>query len=192
MNAFRRDAVAKAIWIFACAALLVGLAGAALAAQPGIGDPLGLGPAKKIDDWVIGLIVVLALGLLILVGIFLAFFKIWIRALASGARVSFGTLIGMRLRKVSAGLIVDARIMAVKAGLTISTNDLETHFLAGGNVLQVIRSLIAADKANIELSFQKATAIDLAGRDVFQAVQISVKPEAVSYTHLTLPTTPYV
>jgi uncharacterized protein YqfA (UPF0365 family) len=95
------------------------------------------------------------------------------------AHVSFGTLIGMRLRKVSAGLIVDARIMCVKAGLSVSTNDLETHFLAGGNVLLVVKALIAADKANIPLSFQKAAAIDLAGRDVFQAVQISVKPEVI-------------
>ncbi len=82
MNAFRREAVAKAIWFLACAALLVGLADAALAAQPGTGDPLAPGPAKKMDDWVIGVIVVLALGFLIVVGIFLAFFKIWIRALA--------------------------------------------------------------------------------------------------------------
>jgi len=179
MNALRHDTVAKAIWICACAAALVGLAGAALAAHPGTGHLLAQGGGETLKTGWIIVIVVVAILFLIFLGIVIAFFKIWIRALASGARVGFGTLIGMRLRKVSAGLIVDARIMAVKAGLTVSTNDLETHYLAGGNVLQVIRSLIAADKANIELSFQKATAIDLAGRDVFQAVQISVKPEVI-------------
>ena len=129
---------------------------------------------------VIVVIIVAALLVLILLGVILAFFKVWIRAYASGAHVSFGTLVGMRLRKVPASLIVDARIIAAKAGLAgTTTNDLETHYLAGGNVIQVVRSLVAAGKANIDLSFEKAAAIDLAGRDVFQAVQISVKPEVI-------------
>jgi len=182
MNALRRDTIAKALWILVCTAMLAGLAlagaHAALAVTPGA-DLLAQGGGKSLPVWAVVLIIVLAIGFLILLGVIIAFFKIWIRALASGARVSFGTLIGMRLRKVPASLIVDARIMAVKAGLTVTTNDLETHFLAGGNVIQVAKSLVAADKANIDLSFQKAAAIDLAGRDVFQAVQISVKPEVI-------------
>ncbi|HUU34219.1 MAG TPA: flotillin-like protein FloA [Vicinamibacterales bacterium] len=182
MNALRHDVVAKALSVLACAAVLIGIT---LASVPALGMAGSDGLVAQSSNngplatgWIV-LIVIGALLVLILFGIIIAFFKIWIRALASGARVSFGTLIGMRLRKVSAGLIVDARIMCVKAGLSVSTNDLETHFLAGGNVLLVVRALIAADKANIPLSFQKAAAIDLAGRDVFQAVQISVKPEVI-------------
>jgi uncharacterized protein YqfA (UPF0365 family) len=184
MNTLRRDAVARAIVILAGVAALVAIAQPALAA-PSAGSGLArLGGLLAQDNqrpngWVIGVIVVVTILVLILLGVIISFFKIWIRALASGAHVGFGTLIGMRLRKVSAGLIVDARIMSVKAGLSVSTNDLETHFLAGGNVLLVVKALIAADKANIPLSFQKAAAIDLAGRDVFQAVQISVKPEVI-------------
>jgi uncharacterized protein YqfA (UPF0365 family) len=128
-----------------------------------------------------GTIVLIVVGFIVFVFIciFLYFFKVWIRALASGARVSIGSLIGMKLRKVSPLVIVDARIMAVKAGLDVSTNDLETHYLAGGNVNKVIRALIAADKANIELSFKRAAAIDLAGRDVLEAVQTSVNPRVI-------------
>ena len=117
--------------------------------------------------------------LMIIVGVVVSFFKIWIRALASGARVTFMSLIGMKLRRVSPSVIVDARINATKAGITISTNELETHYLAGGNVNNVIRALIAADKANIELNFKTATAIDLAGRDVLDAVQTSVNPKVI-------------
>lgn len=128
-----------------------------------------------------GTIVLIVLGFIVfvLICIFLYFFKVWIRALASGARVSIGSLIGMKLRKVSPLVIVDARIMAVKAGLDVSSNDLETHFLAGGNVNKVVRALIAADKANIELTFKRAAAIDLAGRDVLEAVQTSVNPRVI-------------
>jgi uncharacterized protein YqfA (UPF0365 family) len=117
--------------------------------------------------------------LIIIVGVVVSFFKIWIRALASGARVTFMSLIGMKLRKVSPSVIVDSRINATKAGIEISTNELETHYLAGGNVNNVIRALIAADKANIELNFKTATAIDLAGRDVLDAVQTSVNPKVI-------------
>ncbi len=129
----------------------------------------------------VGTIVLIVLGFIvfIFICIFFYFFKIWIRALFSGAPVSLFSLVGMRLRKVSPLVIVDARIMAVKAGLDVSTNDLETHYLAGGNVNKVIRALIAADKANIELGFKRATAIDLAGRDVLEAVQTSVNPRVI-------------
>ena len=128
-----------------------------------------------------GTIVLIILGVVvfILLCVFLYFFKVWIRALASGARVTIASLIGMKLRKVSPLVIVDARIMSVKAGMEISTNDLETHYLAGGNVNKVVRALIAADKANIELTFKRAAAIDLAGRDVLDAVQTSVNPRVI-------------
>jgi uncharacterized protein YqfA (UPF0365 family) len=129
----------------------------------------------------VGTIVLIVVGFIvfILVMIFLYFFKVWIRALASGARVTIGSLVGMKLRKVPPLVIVDAKIMAVKAGIDVSTNDLETHYLAGGNVNKVIRALIAADKANIELVFKRAAAIDLAGRDVLEAVQTSVNPRVI-------------
>jgi uncharacterized protein YqfA (UPF0365 family) len=125
------------------------------------------------------ILIVLGIIVFIFLCVFVYFFKVWIRALASGARVSIGSLIGMKLRKVSPLVIVDGRIMAVKAGLEVSTNDLETHYLAGGNVNKVVQALIAADKANIELSFKRAAAIDLAGRDVLGAVQTSVYPKVI-------------
>ncbi len=86
----------------------------------------------------------------------------------------------MRLRKVSPSLVVNAMITSTKAGLDLTSNDIETHYLAGGNVNRVIKALISADKANIPLSFKLATAIDLAGRDVFDAVQISVNPRVIN------------
>ena len=86
----------------------------------------------------------------------------------------------MRIRKVPPRIVVDAMITATKAGLEVTTSDLETHYLAGGNVPSVIKALISADKANIDLTFKQATAIDLAGRDVFEAVQISVNPKVIT------------
>jgi len=167
MNALRRDAVAKALGALACAAVLIGvvLAGIASAGAASYGHELVAqgSDSKPMGTGLIVLFAILAIFVLILLGVILAFFKIWIRAYASGAHVTFGTLVGMRLRKVPASLIVDARIIAAKAGLAgTTTNDLETHFLAGGNVIQVVRSLVAAGKANIDLSFEKAAAIDLA------------------------------
>jgi len=105
---------------------------------------------------------------------------LWITAVFSKVRVTIGELIGMRIRKVPPGVIVNSLITATKAGLKLTTNDLETHYMAGGNVPNVIRALISADKANISLSFKQATAIDLAGRDVFEAVQISVNPRVIN------------
>ena len=84
----------------------------------------------------------------------------------------------MRLRRVPPSIIVKPRISAVKAGLSISVNDLEAHYLAGGNVERVVNALISADKAELEITFARATAIDLAGRDVLEAVQMSVNPKA--------------
>jgi uncharacterized protein YqfA (UPF0365 family) len=105
---------------------------------------------------------------------------LWITALFAGVKVSIGELIGMRIRKVPPGIIVNSLITATKAGLDVTTRELETHFLAGGDVPNVIRALISADKANIALSFKQATAINLAGRDVFEAVQISVNPKVIN------------
>ncbi|HOQ32726.1 MAG TPA: flotillin-like protein FloA [Candidatus Hydrogenedens sp.] len=122
------------------------------------------------------IVVVIAL---IFVAVVVSFFRLWIRAALSKAHVSIWSLIGMTLRKVNPQVIVDSRIMAVKAGLNITTDELETHYLAGGNVLRVVQALIAANKANIPLTFQKATAIDLAGRDVLEAVKTSVRPKVI-------------
>ncbi len=105
---------------------------------------------------------------------------LWIAAWASGAYVGLMTLIGMRLRRVPPGTVVTARISAVKAGLDISINDLEAHFLAGGNVVRVVNAMISADKANIPLPFKRAAAIDLAGRNVLEAVQMSVIPKVIT------------
>jgi uncharacterized protein YqfA (UPF0365 family) len=129
----------------------------------------------------VGLIltVVLGIGVLVFIVVVASFFQLWLQALLSGAYVGFTSLIGMRLRRVSPTVIVHNRITALKAGLNLSTNDLEAHYLAGGNVAQVVRALIAANKANIPLSFKQATAIDLAGRDVLDAVQTSVMPKVI-------------
>src|SRR5688572_23346734 len=105
--------------------------------------------------------------------------RLWIAAFASGAYVGLFTLVGMRLRRVPPSTIVTARISAVKAGLDISVNDLEAHFLAGGNVVNVVNAMISADKANIEMLFKRAAAIDLAGRDVLAAVKMSVIPKVI-------------
>ena len=106
---------------------------------------------------------------------------LWIAALAAGVRIRiFGDLVGMRLRNVSPGVVVNSLISSTKAGLSLLPSDLEAHYLARGNVERVVNALIAADKAGIELGFQQATAIDLAGRDVFDAVQVSVNPRVIT------------
>ena len=107
------------------------------------------------------------------------FLKIWVRALMSGARVPILSLIGMKLRHVPPTLIVDARIRLVKAGIALSTDLLEAQYLAGGDVINVVNGLIAANKASIELTFQQAAAINLAGRDVQEAVRTSVIPKVI-------------
>jgi len=127
-------------------------------------------------------LLILVIGGIILFFIFLYFVPVglWVTAIFAHVKVTIGSLIGMRIRKVPPGIIVNSLITANKAGLQVTTNELETHYLAGGNVPNVIRALISADKANISLSFKQATAIDLAGRDVFQAVQISVNPKVIT------------
>jgi uncharacterized protein YqfA (UPF0365 family) len=121
-------------------------------------------------------------GIVILVLVLLYFFPInlWITALFSGVRINLFDLVFMRIRKVPPSLIVNSMITSTKAGLQISSSELETHYLAGGNVPAVIKALISADKANIPLSFKQATAIDLAGRDVFEAVTTSVNPKVIN------------
>jgi len=130
---------------------------------------------------VIFIIVGIVVGLIVLAFFVLVFqfLGLWIQALMSGAKVSLLELIGMKFRKVNPRVIVLSRIQAVKAGLVISTAELETHYLARGDVPRVVRALIAADRASIELPFDKACAIDLAGRDILEAVQTSVNPKVI-------------
>ncbi|NPV26853.1 MAG: flotillin-like protein FloA [Firmicutes bacterium] len=104
---------------------------------------------------------------------------LWISALAAGVYVGLFTLVGMRLRRVPPAKIVNPLIKADKAGLKVTVNQLEAHYLAGGNVDRVVNALIAAERANIPLPFERAAAIDLAGRDVLQAVQMSVNPRVI-------------
>jgi len=118
------------------------------------------------------------IGLVLFYFIF-SYLTLWLQALVSGAKVGLINIIFMRFRKVPPKLIVESKIMAVKAGIEISTDSLESHFLAGGNVSRVVQALIAADKANIELTFNRSVAIDLAGRDVLEAVQMSVNPKVI-------------
>ncbi|WP_420490420.1 flotillin-like protein FloA [Neobacillus niacini] len=125
----------------------------------------------------IGIIIVA----LIFLGILLSFVPVmlWVSALAAGVRISIFTLVGMRLRRVTPSRVVNPLIKAHKAGLNVTTNQLESHYLAGGNVDRVVNALIAAHRANIELSFERCAAIDLAGRDVLEAVQMSVNPKVI-------------
>ncbi|MCI3919696.1 flotillin-like protein FloA [Paenibacillus sp. TRM 82003] len=125
-------------------------------------------------------LLIVAAALIVFV-IFMSFFPImlWISALASGVRVGIITLVAMRLRRVIPSRIVNPMIKAHKAGLGLTINQLESHYLAGGNVDRVVNALIAAERANIQLAFERAAAIDLAGRDVLLAVQMSVNPKVI-------------
>lgn len=125
------------------------------------------------------LILVVAAFITLIFIFYLVPIRLWIEALAAGVHVSIPTLIGMRLRKVNPFAIVRPLIAARKAGLPFETAGLEAHYLAGGDVGRVVAAMIAADKANIELSFQNATAIDLAGRDLVEAVKMSVNPKVI-------------
>ncbi|MCM3215329.1 flotillin-like protein FloA [Niallia taxi] len=125
-------------------------------------------------------IAVIIIGV-ILLGILLTFVPVmlWISALAAGVKISIFTLVGMRLRRVIPSRVVNPLIKAHKAGINATINQLESHYLAGGNVDRVVNALIAAHRANIELSFERCAAIDLAGRDVLEAVQMSVNPKVI-------------
>ncbi len=128
----------------------------------------------------IGLVIILALIVIFLIVFFnLVPLSLWISAVASGVHVSIGTLVGMRFRRINPSRIVLPLIKATKAGLKVDMNEMEAHLLAGGNVDRVINALIAAESAQIPLEFESCRAIDLAGRDVLQAVQMSVNPRVI-------------
>jgi uncharacterized protein YqfA (UPF0365 family) len=126
------------------------------------------------------LVIVFAAVVFLFVFLYFVPVNLWITAIFSGVKVGLFELVFMRIRKVPPRIIVESMITATKAGLSVTTTELETHYLAGGNVPNVIKALISADKANINLSFKQATAIDLAGREVFEAVQISVNPKVIT------------
>ncbi|KFZ40787.1 flotillin-like protein FloA [Thermoactinomyces sp. CICC 24226] len=119
--------------------------------------------------------------IIIAISLFFSFVPVmlWITAMASGVYIGLTTLIGMRLRRITPARIVNPLIKARKAGLNVDISQLETHYLAGGNVDRVVDALIAAQRANIDLVFERAAAIDLAGRDVLEAVQMSVNPKVI-------------
>jgi len=135
-----------------------------------------------IDPITIILIVLAIIGLVVF-GIIVSFFSVWLRAWLAGAYVGFTDLIAMRLRQVPYGMVVDARITASKAGIQIAIDDIEAHFLAGGNVIPTVQALIAAQKAGIVLDWNRACAIDLAtkgsGKSVVEAVRTSVDPKVI-------------
>lgn len=136
------------------------------------------------------ILIVVALAVIIMGSLLLRFVFLYVRALVSGAAVSMGKLIGMRIRGVPAALIVDTRITAVKAGIDISSDLLESHYLAGGNVENTVKAIVAADKAGIELDFNRACAIDLAtrgtGKTVLEAVTTSINPKVIDCPNPTL------
>ncbi|ADY52889.1 band 7 protein [Pseudopedobacter saltans DSM 12145] len=131
-------------------------------------------PSVSIIFIIVGAVVAISLFLYILP------VNLWFTAQLSGVRINLLNLVLMRLRRVPPSLVVNAMITSTKAGLNITSNEIETHYLAGGHVNNVIKALISADKANIPLDFKLATAIDLAGRDVFEAVQLSVNPRVIN------------
>src|SRR6478672_9399545 len=132
----------------------------------------------EFDGWTVFWIA-LGVVLLILLVVMFNFVGLYVRALVSGAHVTFADLIGMRIRNVNPLVIVNSRIQAMRAGLRVSSSEMESHVLAGGNVMRVINAMIAANKANIDLPWNVATAIDLAGRDILDAVQTSVNPKVI-------------
>ncbi len=140
------------------------------------------GPTLAQTSWGIGSIVMVVLGVVILVLLLIIaqFFRLWLQAFMSKADVGLADLIGMRLRKVDPNSIVLAKIQLVKAGVhDVGVNDLESHYLAGGRVPNVSRAMIAANRAVLDLDWKKACAIDLAGRDIIDAVQTSVNPKVI-------------
>ena len=125
------------------------------------------------------LVIVVGLAVLIFFLIFMRLFGLWFSAQLAGVRISLLQMILMRWRRVDPRAIVDNMVTAHKAGIPLTRDQLEAHFLAGGNIKRVVNALVSADKANIPLDFKAATAIDLAGRDVFEAVQLSVNPKVI-------------
>jgi uncharacterized protein YqfA (UPF0365 family) len=128
---------------------------------------------------VVGVTIVVGIVALVLVLVVAKFARLWLQAYFSRADIKLSELIGMWLRKVDPRSIVLSKITAIQAGIDLSTKDLESHYLAGGRVPNVVRALIAANRANIDLTLKTATAIDLAGRDILDAVQTSVNPKVI-------------
>ena len=129
---------------------------------------------------VIGLVIFFGIIGLVFLFFFFRYFKLWVRAYVSKAKIGPLAIVVMALRKVNPTIIVDSKVMAVQAGLTgITNNNMEAHFLAGGNVPAVVRSMIAAHRAKIDLDWDTASAIDLAGRNVLEAVRTSVDPKII-------------
>jgi uncharacterized protein YqfA (UPF0365 family) len=123
----------------------------------------------------VGILVLLVLALLVF-----KYFNLWLQSITTNAKIGFIDLVAMSLRKINPRVIVRSKIAAVQAGVDIETRDLEAHYLAGGNVVKVVRALIAADRANLPLDYVVATGIDLAGRDLLEAVQMFVKPAVIN------------
>jgi len=130
----------------------------------------------------IGIYLVVAVAVIVFIWLFFYFVPLglWFSAVFARVYVPIWQLIGMRIRKVPPSIILNNLVSATKAGLSLNADELEAHYLAGGNVKQVVNALISADKANIPLNFKAATAIDLAGRNVFEAVQMSVNPKVIN------------
>ena len=129
------------------------------------------------DQWMVVWLVVLAIFVMFF--FYLVPFRLFLAARFARVQISISALIGMRIRRVPPAVIVNSLIVGYKAGLTLDSNDLEAHYLAGGNVYSVVNALVSADKANIPLNFQRAAAIDLAGRDIVEAVHTSVNPRVI-------------
>jgi uncharacterized protein YqfA (UPF0365 family) len=134
---------------------------------------------ESMDPVIIGILIVVGIAAVIFMVVLLKFARLWLQAYFSRADIKLSELIGMWLRKVDPRSIVLSKITAIQAGIDVSTKDLESHYLAGGRVPNVVRALIAANRANIDLTLKTATAIDLAGRDILEAVQTSVNPKVI-------------
>ena len=132
-----------------------------------------------LSPWLLGGVIIGGIFLLIIVGFVFQYIGLYLQAWVSGAKVGLIDLIMMRFRKVNARSVVINRISGKKAGIEISTDQLEAHYLAGGRITNVVRAMIAADKARIDLQWETATAIDLAGRDILEAVRTSVDPKVI-------------
>jgi len=146
--------------------------------QPGLLSTVAPLPLAAVSGWYIVIGILLVIGLILLL-LMMRYIGLWVRCIFTHANIGLLDLVGMSLRKVSPNVIVSTKIMAVQAGIPVQTRDLESHYLAGGNAPKVVRALIAADRANIDLDFKTAAAIDLAGRDVLDAVHTSVLPKII-------------
>ena len=138
-----------------------------------------MNPFIALSPWLLGGVIIGGIFLLIFVAFIFQYIGLYLQAWVSGAKVGLIELIMMRFRKVNAKSVVINRISGKKAGIEISTEQLEAHFLAGGRITNVVRAMIAADKARIDLQWETATAIDLAGRDILEAVRTSVDPKVI-------------